>query len=80
MVDTYSREWLLECLARKVAKLDGVDARRTWLAEYEVIHGAAAAGELRRLVAIEFEKLKGSADADANAAGATDNRRRDRRA
>lgn len=43
----YSPEWRLECLARYVLAIQGLDARRAWLADHEKRAGKAAADELK---------------------------------
>lgn len=45
-VSSHSQEWKVECLARHVLSLQGVDRRRAWLADFERRCGMRAAADL----------------------------------
>lgn len=45
-VSSLSREWQIECLARHVLSLKGLEGRRAWLRDYERRCGARAAADL----------------------------------
>lgn len=55
---TWSARFRIECLARHVAGMSSVRARRDWLAAFRARHGELAATELEALVRSEWGKTK----------------------
>ena len=54
--DSSSPEWKLNCLARHVLALPGLDQRRAWLADFEKRHGPDAANALKQGMSAAHKK------------------------
>lgn len=54
--DTYSRKYLLECLARDILAEPVKNKRRKRLAEWRKKHGDKSADDLERVAMVEHEK------------------------
>jgi len=59
-MDKESDQWRIECEARYVLKLHGLQRRRDYLALVERRRGAAARGELELVVKRQWDKMNGT--------------------
>ena len=50
VIDTYSREWMLVCLARHICRLPGKAARLGFIEMMRKYHGAEFINEIQNLV------------------------------